>query len=307
MSSTRASAVAPPGAPPACARSVRYRVVHTTRYEYPGQVRSGHHLAHLTPRETPWQRILQHAIGIDPMPAETSRGLDYFGNPVLRFVHHAPHATLEVSAQSEMEIVSQLPRWRAVCAWELAARDTPIAPDAPELAEFRLASPLVPVLPAAVSYARASFAPGRDLLDALRELTSRIRSDFVFDPFATTVSTPIAEVARHRRGVCQDFAHFMLSGLRGLGLAARYTSGYVYTGGTGDDAARGADTSHAWVGVHGPDTGWIGCDPTNGKLADLEFVTLGWGRDFGDVTPLRGVLVATGTNEPQVAVRVTRL
>jgi transglutaminase-like putative cysteine protease len=286
---------------------VRYRVVHTTRYEYPGSVRSGHHLAHLTPRETTWQRVLHHHVEIDPAPAETSRASDYFGNPVWRFVHHSPHATLDVIARSELEIASQQPRWRAVCAWEEAARDTPIAADDPALAEFRLASPLVPVLPAAVAYARESFAPGRDLLDALRELTGRIRADFVFDPFATTVATPVTEVAHHRRGVCQDFAHFMLSGLRGLGLAARYTSGYVYTGGAQGAAARGADTSHAWVGVHSPDTGWIGCDPTNGKLADLEFVTLGWGRDFADVTPLRGVLVASGTNVPQVAVEVTRL
>lgn len=292
-------------------KPTRYRVIHETFYDYRHPIGGGHHLAHLSPRETAWQRCAAHQVTVIPAPAEQSTGIDYFGNPVLRFAHDAAHRTLTVRAESEVLVDSQLQDWDTVAAWEDAALDagTILRTDDAALTEYRLASPHVQLIPAAVNYARRSFKPGRRLLDALRELTARIREDFAYDPHATTIATPVAEVAARRRGVCQDFAHFMLSGVRGLGLTARYMSGYILNAPAGPaaPATQGADSSHAWIAVHAGAEVWIGCDPTNGKLADLEFVTLGWGRDFGDVTPLRGVVLGGGTEPPKVAVQMVPL
>lgn len=287
---------------------VGYRVVHETRYSYENPVSSGRHLAHLSPRETSWQRVTAHTIELKPGATEEAWEVDYFGNRVLRFTHESAHRELVVHAESTVEVTRQRDSWDEVLPWERAAAPADRLNEDPSLVEFRLASPHVPLLPAARDYARKSFRPGRPLLAALLEMTVRIREEFVYDPLATTISTPIAEVAAKRRGVCQDFAHFMLSGLRGLGLPARYMSGYILNERVpGAPVLQGADTSHAWLAVHCPGTGWIGTDPTNGKLADLEFISLAWGRDFSDVTPLRGVLLGAGTHVPSVAVRITRV
>lgn len=290
--------------------SARYRVIHETYYDYHQPISSGRHLAHLTPRDTAWQTCTAHQITIEPPPDEQSRAVDYFGNPVLRFAHDSAQLTLKVRADSEVEVESQARLWRTTLSWEEVAVDgsARLTADDPALTEYRLASPLVPLLAEAGAYVRESLTPRRALVDALQELTLRIRDDFVYDPQATTVATALTQVVAQRRGVCQDFAHFMLSGLRGLGLAARYMSGYIVNepDPAGGGGAVGADASHAWVAVCGADGTWIGCDPTNGKLADLEFVTLGWGRDFNDVTPLRGVVLGADTDAPKVAVRVTR-
>lgn len=288
--------------------AVRYKVVHETRYAYEYPVSSGRHLAHLSPRETAWQKVTSHHIALTPEATEQSWATDYFGNRTLRFTHETMHRELLVRAESEVTVSSQLPGWDAETPWDRDAMPpgTRLSDD-PALAEFRLPSPHVPLLAEATDYARRSFSPGRPLLAALHELTLRIREDFVYDPLATTISTPVAEVEAKRRGVCQDFAHFMLSGLRGLGLPARYMSGYIINErAPGAPALQGADTSHAWVATRCPVSGWIGCDPTNGKFADTEFITLSWGRDFSDVTPLRGVLLGAGTHVPKVAVRITR-
>ncbi|MBM4228567.1 MAG: transglutaminase family protein [Gammaproteobacteria bacterium] len=287
---------------------VRYKVVHETRYAYEHPVSSGRHLAHLSPRETTWQKILSHRIELSPEATEQSWASDYFGNRTLRFTHESMHRELLVRADSEVSVYGQLAGWDPEVPWDRDA--TPPGTrlgDDPALAEFRIPSPHVPLLAAATDYARKSFPAGRPLVAALQELTLRIREDFVYDPLATTISTPVAEVEAKRRGVCQDFAHFMLSGLRGLGLPARYMSGYIINERVpGAPALQGADTSHAWVAARCPVSGWIGCDPTNGKFADTEFITLSWGRDFSDITPLRGVLLGAGTHVPRVAVRITR-
>jgi transglutaminase-like putative cysteine protease len=162
---------------------------------------------------------------------------------------------------------------------------------------------MVPVLPESIEYARASFPAGRALPAALLDLTRRIQDEFVYDPRATTITTPVGEVLAHRRGVCQDFAHLMISCLRSLGLSARYVSGYILTyPPPGKQRLAGADASHAWVEAYCPGVGWIAFDPTNGKIADLEFVTLGWGREFSDVAPLHGVILAAATQRLTVAV-----
>ena len=281
--------------------AVRYKVTHLTHYAYGEQVPGSRHLAHLAPRPTAWQRVEHFRLRVSPQPAERRDGEDWYGNACTWFAYSGPHDHLEVEASSVVVVASQAAAWRTGGAWD---DDAGAASSALEV-EYRLASPAVPLLPEAAAFARASFPPGRPLAEALQELALRTQREFTYDPDATSVNSLLVDLLRTRRGVCQDFAHFLLAGLRGLGFTARYMSGYVAP--LADGAAQvGAAASHAWVAVRAPDGSWIGCDPTNGKLADDEFVTLAWGRDFGDVTPLRGVIMARGAHRLQVAVTVER-
>lgn len=287
--------------------AVTYRVVHETRYTYSDTVTSAHQLAHLAPRTTPWQAVHAHRVDIDPAPSERSAGSDFFGNGVMRFTVDTPHDELTVRAESLVDVHSRATDTGAGPAWETAlAVPGEWEPDSDlDVVQFRLASPMVPVLPESAEYARASFPAGRALPAAMLDLTRRIHAEFVYDPKATTLTTQVREVLAHRRGVCQDFAHLMISCLRSLGLSARYVSGYILNRAPpGRQPLAGADASHAWVEGHCPGIGWIAFDPTNGKVADLEFVTLGWGREFSDVTPLRGVVLGAATQKLAVAVDV---
>lgn len=289
------------------AESITYRVVHETRYTYSDAVSGTRQLAHLKPRATPWQLVRTHLLVIDPMPSEHSEGSDYFGNGVMRFAVETPHKALSVRAESVLEVHGHAPEDSAGPAWESAAAvPCKWQPDDEfDIVQYRLASPMAPLLPEAAEYARGSFPAGRPLPAALLDLTQRIRRDFVYDPKATTVTTQVEEVLAQRRGVCQDFAHLMISCLRSLGLAARYVSGYIVNRvPPGTKRLAGADASHAWVEVHCPGLGWLAFDPTNGKVADIEFITLGWGREFSDVTPLRGVVLGAGSHTLEVAVSV---
>lgn len=285
--------------------SRRYHLVHETEYRYEWPADSAWQLAHLRPRPSVRQAVLGHALGIDPEPAEIETDIDYFGNPVQRFAVTAAHARLLVRSVAEVAVrPPQVPG--ALPPWELPVRQARDG-DPPlrwELAQFCLPSPHVPLLPAATALARQAFAPGRDVLAALLALARRIREDFRFDPDATHVGTALAEVLARRRGVCQDFAHLMVSALRGIGLPARYVSGYLLTEPpAGQPRLVGADASHAWVSAWCGGAGWIDVDPTNGRLVDESFVTLGWGRDYGDVAPLRGVV--RGGGQQHLVVRVT--
>jgi transglutaminase-like putative cysteine protease len=287
---------------------VIYRVSHETRYAYSHPVLGCHQLAHLKPRRTACQTLRSHAIVIDPLPRDCSEAEDYFGNRVLRFAIDTPHEALTVRASSIVEVVSQTSAWTDTSiAWENAAV-RPVVGQADldlEVELFRSVSPMVPFLAEAIEYAQASFEPGRPWLQAMIDLTQRIRADFAYDPKATTVTTGVDEVLKNRRGVCQDFAHLMICCVRSLGMPARYVSGYVLNRvPAGATALSGGDASHAWVAGHCPGLGWVAFDPTNGKLADLEFVTLGWGREFSDVTPLRGIVLGSATQELSVAVVV---
>jgi transglutaminase-like putative cysteine protease len=237
--------------------------------------------------------------------------VDYFGNRCVSFFVEEPHVELVVRAESEVVVASQLidantksARWEESVvergAWE-PSHDM-------ETEQYRVPSPAVPLLPKAKSYAAPSFTPGRPWLEAMLELTCRIKKEFIYDPEATTIHTGVFKVLEQKRGVCQDYAHLMLSSLRSLGIAARYVSGYVLNRPRSDGTRlTGADASHAWVAAHCPDLGWVAFDPTNGKLADQEFVTLGWGREFHDVTPLRGVVLGSASQQLSVAVSVTPL
>jgi transglutaminase-like putative cysteine protease len=288
---------------------IRYRVVHETVYEYSSQVSSSRQVAHLTPRDTPWQRVIAHRLDIEPGSSERTEGVDYFGNHVVSFFVDEPHQSLSVRAESEVVVDRYAPDPDADSPpWEEAV----VAQGAwgpgfdMDVEQYRVPSPAAPLLAAARAYAAPSFAPGRPWLAAMLELTRRIKKEFVYDPEATTVTTGVAEVLQLKRGVCQDYAHLMLSSLRSLGIAARYVSGYVLNRPRPDGTRlTGADASHAWVAAHCPALGWVAFDPTNGKLADQEFVTLGWGREFLDVTPLRGVVLGTASQQLSVAVSVT--
>lgn len=293
------------------AASIRYRVLHETVYAYSSQVSSSRQIAHLAPRETPWQRVLAHRLQVDPRCSERSEGVDYFGNRYERFFVDEAHQRLCVRAESEVVVdrVAPLPG-TASPPWE-SARGSPGQWSAGvDLAveQFRVASPAVPILARTRAYAMPSFTPDRPWLDAVFDLTRRIQREFAYDPAATTVSTSVAEVLELKRGVCQDYAHLMLSALRSLGIAARYVSGYVLNRPRADGSRlTGADASHAWVAAYCPGLGWVAFDPTNGKLADQEFVTLGWGREYLDVTPLRGVVLGAAAQQLTVAVKVTPL
>jgi transglutaminase-like putative cysteine protease len=288
---------------------VRYRVVHETVYTYSAQVSSSRQVAHLSPRETSWQRVLSHKLQIEPRTTERSEGVDYFDNRFESFFVDEPHQTLSVRAESDVEVASVAPApGTASAPWEQAVGGAWTAGLDLSIEQYRLPSPAVPLLARTRAYAASSFPAGRPWLDAVFDLTRRIQREFKYDPEATNVFTSVSEVLELRRGVCQDYAHLMLSALRGLGIAARYVSGYVMNR-PRNDAKRltGADASHAWVAAWCPDLGWVAFDPTNGKLADQEFVTLGWGREFMDVTPLRGVVLGAATQQLSVAVKVTPL
>jgi len=290
--------------------AVRYRVTHETIYQYSEPVTSSHQLAHLTPRATPWQAVIASRVAITPTPSERSQGTDYFGNGELRVFIESPHDRLSVRADSIVDVTPHAPAPDAPSPpWELAALPTEgRGSDGIEIEQYRLASPMIPRLEGCADYARECFTPGRPWLAAAFEMTRRIRAEFKYDPDATDLGTPVARVLETRTGVCQDYANFMISCLRSLNMPARYVSGYILNRvAPGQVKLEGADASHAWVAAHCPELGWVAFDPTNGKLADIEFVTLGWGREFYDVTPLRGVVLGAATQKMEVAVTVDPL
>jgi transglutaminase-like putative cysteine protease len=288
-----------------------YRVTHETRYEYEEPVTSARHLLHLTPRTTAWQTVHGHRCTVVPAPTERGDDTDFFGNGIVRLAIDRPHDELVIVTESTVEVRPRAPA-RSVRspAWDAVQAELALAaPDVQfETAQYIAPSQFVPVHAELSAYARTRLRPGMPWLDALLALTLGIHADFEFDPEATTVSTPVRTVLARRKGVCQDFAHLMTSCLRSLGLPARYMSGYILTTPPpGKPRLIGADASHAWISAWCPGLGWVDFDPTNAKLADTEFVTLGWGRDFGDVTPIRGVVLGGGAQELDVRVTVLPL
>jgi len=290
---------------------MRYRVVHQTVYRYASPVLLSHQLLHLTPRVLPWQRLHAHDIAVAPEPAETTERDDDFGNAVRQLVLAAPHQSLDITATSDLTVASRSgARAAQTNAWEALRdrlRSLSYAPPL-EPAQFLYESPHIECFPELAAYASRSFTPKRPVLEGAVDLAHRIHRDFEFDPKATTVSTPLREVLKLSRGVCQDFAHLMIGCLRAIGLSARYVSGYLLTvPPPGRPRMVGADASHAWVAVWCPPAGWVEIDPTNDCLVDDEHITLGWGRDFSDVTPTRGVILGGGEQELEVRVTVAPL
>jgi transglutaminase-like putative cysteine protease len=289
-----------------------YRVEHETAYAYAGSVSTSQHVAYLRPRELPRQRVAWSALDVDPLPAGVSRRTDYFGNAVDQFTVLTPHAALLVRGRSLVEILpaadrldpDRSPPWEQVRDAFVHRAGAP----AGEAAQFAYPSPYVAPDPDLAEFAHASFPPGRPLLAGAIDLMHRIHAEFRYDATATTITTPVSRVLADRRGVCQDFAHLQISGLRALGLAARYVSGYLLTDPPpGRPRLTGADASHAWLAVHCPRHGWVDLDPTNDLVPDRRHVTLAWGRDYGDVSPLRGVVLGGAQHTLRVGVSVIPL
>ena len=281
---------------------VTYDVVHATRYAYTESVSVSHHAARLSPRPLNHQVCLDHALEVDPAPAVRSSHTDYFGNATTFFAMQGAHRGLTVTARSRVRVS---PRTAPVVSdtppWEAAVDPAALPLDAIE-AQFDSSSQDAADMAA---YARPSFVPGRPLLEAVVDLTARVHQDFTFDPKATTVTTSLSEVFRLRRGVCQDFARFEIACLRSFGVPALYVSGYLETAPPPGMPRRvGADASHAWLAVHCPGLGWIDVDPTNNLLPSTGHVTLARGLDYGDVSPLRGVILGGGQHSLQVSVDV---
>jgi transglutaminase-like putative cysteine protease len=291
----------------------RYHIIHDTEYRYAAPVSLSRQLLHLTPRAVPWQSCIAHRLDIEPASALRLERRDVFGNPVTLLALEFPHEQLRVCAEMTLDVSDQ--NWssgRETPPWE-TVRDRLVyqsgkAPQAGALAasRYRFESPYGRVKHDFAAYAAECFAPGTALADGVRALTSKIHRDFTFDTEATNVATPVIEAFEARRGVCQDFAHVMVSCLRSLGLAARYVSGYILTTPPpGQTRLIGADASHAWVSVWCPLDGeelWLDADPTNDVLPKCQHVTLAWGRDFSDVSPLRGVILGGGSHELKVSV-----
>ncbi len=288
---------------------MRYTITHRTLYQYSSGVALCHNEARLLPRETPWQLCRPSQIRIKPRPALLVERTDFFGNRVLYFAIQDIHRRLEVTVATEVRVLDERPfdATSASPPWEQTRQMLRENPD-PEIIEarlFGLDSPFVAGRPAFRDYAQPSFPPGRPLLEATADLNERINREFKYDPHFTTVATPLDEVLRERRGVCQDFAHLAIGCLRALGLAARYVSGYLETmPPPGQPRLVGADASHAWLAVYVPGVGWAEFDPTNNCMPKEKHVTLAWGRDYGDVAPLRGVMTGGGSHSLRVAVDV---
>jgi transglutaminase-like putative cysteine protease len=283
-----------------------YRIVHRTTYRYKYPVSVGNHVACLKPRTLPHHLLARSELRIQPVPSTRTERVDYFGNQLCFFTIQEPHKELVVEARSEVIMEGNARPWlQQSLPWEEAARLLPDdrSPAGLEAYQFGFESPRIRIRPEFASYALQSFMPGRPILDALSDLTARIHKDFRFDSKVTNVRTPTEEVFRKRRGVCQDFAHLQIACLRSLNLAARYVSGYLRTyPPPGKPRLVGADASHAWVSAYCPGIGWVDMDPTNNVAPSNGHVTLAWGRDYGDVSPLRGLILGGGGHTLKVAV-----
>lgn len=283
-----------------------YQLRHRTTYRYSLPVSASHHVSHMAPRQTDFQSSSQDRIFISPPPAVSEERWDYFGNTATHFTVQERHTKLVVEIASRVD-VQPVPYLHPdqTLRWEQVRDQLPgdLTPYGLSAYQFAFASEHVPLSLELAEYARVSFPPGRPILEAALDLTARIFHEFTFDPKATEVSTPLRTVLIARRGVCQDFAHLMIGCLRSLGLAVRYVSGYIQTvPPPGQQKLVGSDASHAWCSLYCPGLGWVDLDPTNNKVASDQHVTLGWGRDFADVSPLRGVILGGGKHKVDVAV-----
>jgi transglutaminase-like putative cysteine protease len=290
---------------------MNFRVTHSTRYLYSEPVGMCWNEACLLPRGTSRQTCHTSRLQIEPAPADVRERLDFFGNRVTHFAIQKPHEQLEVTAFSELSVspAPDLGGTEHAVAWE-TVRDQLMTERRPELLEalaYRYASPMITDSRQLAEYANPSFSTNRPLVEAAADLMQRIYQDFKYESGATTIATPLAEVLATRRGVCQDFAHLGIACLRSLGLAARYVSGYIETlPPPGKERLVGADASHAWFSVFCGDAGWMDFDPTNNRVPDEQHITVAWGRDYSDVSPLRGVALGGGEHKVAVSVDVAR-
>lgn len=289
--------------------SVVYSIHHRTQYLYEDHVSYSHHLARLTPLETPNQGRISARMFVNPAPDILSEHIDYFGNPTTYFSLTTPHQELVIDSYCKVSVspppdlsLNLSPSWESV-------RDRmrqPSLHDDLKAAEFVSPSPLCTIHPAIADYTRKSFCPGTPILEGATDLTHRIHADFAFDASATTVSTPVMEVFEKRAGVCQDFAHLQIACLRSIGLPARYVSGYLRTEPPpGQPRLIGADASHAWIAVFVPDLGWTEFDATNDAIPETDHIRIAFGRDYHDICPIRGTVYGGGAQKLEIGVTVT--
>jgi transglutaminase-like putative cysteine protease len=291
---------------------MRYRVTHTTSYQYTDPVASSFNEARLLPRPCPQQALLTARLEISPVEADFRVREDFFGNQVAYFSINQSHTEFRVTAISEVQVypaAAQLSLSHGL-AWE-TVRETlqnDMGTQNLEARQYVLDSPLIGAGMELAAYAQDSFSPGRPLVEAVYDLMQRIYRDFTFDPEFSNVATQLTDVLEHRRGVCQDFAHLAIGCLRSHGLAARYVSGYIETlAPPGKDKLVGADASHAWFSVYIPDLGWLDFDPTNNQVPNDRHITVAWGRDYSDVTPLKGVIFGGQSHQLKVSVEMEQL
>jgi transglutaminase-like putative cysteine protease len=288
---------------------VIYDIRHVTTYAYESSVSFARCTLRLEPRSGGGQELISHGVEIRPRPAARTTRRDFFGTLTESIVIEAAHKHLRIDSRSRVSVSRRPPaRDAASPSWEsirdIAFEATSLGPSSP--VGYVFASPLVPVLRPVSAYAAESFAPSTGILAGAVDLMHRIRTEFRYDPKATVISTPLKEVFDNRHGVCQDFAHVMIAGLRGLGLPAAYISGYLRTiPPPGQPRLQGADATHAWVALWcGQDLGWIGLDPTNDLVVANDHIELAMGRDFSDVSPVDGIIVGSPKQKLGVAVDV---
>ncbi len=282
-----------------------YSATHITRYRYETAVSHCQSHLRLTPRTLPWQSVLATTIETTPAANWRATSVDYFANRVTAVAVHARHDHFSIVSRGTVRVDPRPSVPDTSKAWEAAraALAAPVTADLLEAFEFVLDSPYVAAHADLADYARPSFVSERPLIEAAHDLSHRIHTDFTYKPSSTSIETPLLEALRARQGVCQDFSHIMIGALRSLGLSARYISGYLRSG----IERIGSEASHAWVAVHVPGFGWVEFDPTNDVMPGVEHLTLAWGRDYGDITPVRGVAVGGGRQKVDVDVRVEPL
>lgn len=292
---------------------MRFKITHSTRYRYGINVGRCYNLAHMLPRDTERQTCMRAKVKIDPVPAHSNKRKDYFGNSAYYFAIQKAHSELCIETESEVEMSEQIDlpalEFGLSCSEALDRIQTSKELDVILAKEYILDSPMIKANEALREYAAPLFLPDRPLLGAVRELTQKIFKEFAYDPGFTTIATPLHDVLAHKRGVCQDFAHLAIGCLRSLGFPARYVSGYLETlPPPGQEKLIGADATHAWLSVFSPGEGWFEFDPTNDQIAGEQHIVTAWGRDYSDVTPLRGVIFGGGeSHDLAVAVTVQRL
>ena len=274
---------------------MKYLISHQTTYTYHEPVSVCYNLLRLVPRNTHRQSCTSVAVEIHPEPDTFHEYEDFFGNKVIYFSIEKEHAKLSVRVSSEIEQRME------------TAGEPSLEQDA-DVGGYLFETPMTAANDDIAAYARGSFRPGRPVLEAAADLMHRIYTDFRFTPGFTTVSTPLATVMRERKGVCQDFAHLAIACCRSVGLPARYVSGYIETlPPPGVEKLIGVDASHAWFSVYIPKMGWVDFDPTNNLLPAEQHITIGWGRDYADIAPMRGILLSSGTHGLSVSVDMRRV
>jgi transglutaminase-like putative cysteine protease len=290
--------------------AVRYQIRHETAYVYGNDVVHSHQLLHLVPRPTAYQQCLEHSINVTPAFYRKRNEIDTFGNLVTRVEFDHPHQRLEVSTDMEVEVYPRPPvdtedthSWERTAA-ELSYRSCGPGRETLEACRFRHESPYVRIKRQFTDYAADCFTRERPILACAAALMSKLHEEFRYAPGETTIATPLTEILQSRRGVCQDFSHLMIACLRARGLAARYVSGYIRQIESDPNALVGWGASHAWVAVYAPPFGWFELDPTNDTYVGSDHVSVAWGRDFGDVSPLRGIILGGGSHSLSVGVKV---